>query len=222
MIDKDLIFMDWKKEFIDFSFKKKALQFGKFKLKSGRTSPYFFNSGLLSTGKDIIKIGLFYAHSIIDSKIEFDILFGPAYKGIPIVVATSIALKNHYNLNVPYSFNRKEQKKHGEKGDLIGQIINNKKIIILDDVITSGIAIHSSIEIIEEKGAEISSIFVLLDRKEKGKRNLHTIDHLNSKISYKIISIITIEDLIAYLREDKNLKKYVPELIEYRQKYGIF
>lgn len=143
--------MNWKKEFIDFSFKKKALKFGSFILKSGRTSPYFFNSGLLSSGKDIIKIGVLYAHSIIDSKIEFDILFGAAYKGIPIVVATSIALKNFYNLNIPYVFNRKEKKKYGEKGDLIGQKIQNKKIIILDDVVTSGTAIHYSINILEEK-----------------------------------------------------------------------
>jgi orotate phosphoribosyltransferase len=213
--------MNWKKEFIDFSFKKKALKFGRFKLKSGRTSPYFFNSGLLSTGKDITKIGLFYAHAIIDSKIKFDVLFGTAYKGIPIVIATAIALKNHYNLNIPYSFNRKEEKTHGEKGDLIGKEINDKKIIILDDVITSGTAIHHSIKIIEEKKAKISSIFVLLDRKEKGKRNLHTIHHLNNKESYKIISIITIEDLISYLIEDKNLKKHIPELRKYREKYGI-
>ncbi|QIQ42116.1 MAG: orotate phosphoribosyltransferase [Buchnera aphidicola (Microlophium carnosum)] len=213
--------MDWKKEFIDFSFKKKALQFGNFKLKSGRTSPYFFNSGLLSTGTDIIKIGLFYAHSIVDSKIEFDILFGPAYKGIPIAVSTSIALKNHYNLNIPYAFNRKELKKYGEKGDLIGEKIYKKRIIILDDVVTSGTAIHDSIKIIEEKKAEISSVFVLLDRKEKGKRNLCTIQHLKNKKSYKIISIITIEDLISYLLEDKTLKKHIPELIKYREKYGI-
>ncbi|AHG59847.1 orotate phosphoribosyltransferase [Buchnera aphidicola] len=214
--------MNWKKEFIDFSFKKKALKFGSFILKSGRTSPYFFNSGLLSSGKDIIKIGVLYAHSIIDSKIEFDILFGAAYKGIPIVVATSIALKNFYNLNIPYVFNRKEKKKYGEKGDLIGQKIQNKKIIILDDVVTSGTAIHYSINILEEKKAHISSIFVLLDRKEKGKRNLHTIHHLKNKNSYKINSIITIEDLISYLLEENKLKKHVPELIKYREKYGIY
>ncbi|QCI20678.1 orotate phosphoribosyltransferase [Buchnera aphidicola (Brachycaudus cardui)] len=214
--------MDWKKEFIDFSFKKKALRFGVFTLKSGRTSPYFFNSGLLSTGKDIIKIGLFYARSIIESKIKFDMLFGAAYKGIPIAVATSIALKNHYNLNVSYAFNRKEEKNYGEKGDLIGKKIQNKKIIILDDVITSGTAIHHSINIIEGKKAHISSVFVLLDRKEKGKRNLHTINHLQNKKSYKINSIITIEDLISYLFENKTLKKHIPELIKYREKYGIY
>jgi len=213
--------MDWKKEFIDFSFKKKALKFGSFILKSGRTSPYFFNSGLLSTGPDIIKIGLFYAHSIVNSKVEFDVLFGPAYKGIPIAVATSIALKNYYNLNIPYTFNRKEKKEYGEKGNLIGKNINKKRIIILDDVITSGTAIHYSIEILKEKKAEVSSIFVLLDRKEKGNRNLYTINHSENTKSYKITPIITIEDLISYLLEDKKLKKHIPRLIEYREKYGI-
>lgn len=214
--------MNWKKELIDFSFKKKALKFGTFTLKSGRKSPYFFNSGLLSTGKDIIKIGLFYAHSIIESKVKFDMLFGAAYKGIPIAVATSIALKNHYNLNISYSFNRKEQKNYGEKGDLIGKTIQNKRIIILDDVITSGTAIHHSIDIIEKKGAHISSIFVLLDRKEKGKRNLNTINDLKNKKSYNITSIITIEDLISYLLEDEKLKEHIPRLIKYREKYGIY
>ncbi|QCI20097.1 MAG: orotate phosphoribosyltransferase [Buchnera aphidicola (Brevicoryne brassicae)] len=213
--------MHWKKQFIDFCFKKKALKFGTFTLKSGRCSPYFFNSGLLSNGKDIVKIGLFYAHSIIDSKIEFDVLFGPAYKGIPIAVATSIALKNYYNLNIPYTFNRKEKKTYGEKGNLVGNIIQNKKIIILDDVITSGTAIHHSIKILEEQNAHISSIFVLLDRKEKGKRDLYNVNYLSNKKSYKIISIITIKDLINYLLEDKKLKKHVPELEKYRQKYGL-
>ncbi|AEO08889.1 orotate phosphoribosyltransferase [Buchnera aphidicola str. Ak (Acyrthosiphon kondoi)] len=213
--------MDWKKKFIDFSFKKKALQFGSFKLKSGRTSPYFFNSGLLSTGTNIIEIGLFYARSIVDSKMKFDVLFGPAYKGIPITVTTSIALKNYYDLNIPYAFNRKEYKKHGEKGDLIGATIYKKRIIILDDVVTSGKAIHHSIKIIEEQGAEISAVFVLLDRKEKGERDLCTINHQKNKKKYEIISIITIEDLISYLLEDKKLKKHIPKLIKYREKYGI-
>lgn len=213
--------MNWKKEFINYSLKKKVLQFGQFQLKSGRTSPYFFNSGLFSTGKDITKIGLFYAHSIIQSKINFDILFGPAYKGIPIVVATTIALKKHYNLNVAYAFNRKERKKYGEQGDLIGTEIYKKRIIILDDVITSGHAIHHSIKIIEEQKPKICSIFVLFDRKEKGQRDSSTIHHISKNNSYNITSIITIEDLITYLIENKKFNKHIPDLIEYRKKYGI-
>ncbi|ANZ22737.1 orotate phosphoribosyltransferase [Buchnera aphidicola (Diuraphis noxia)] len=213
--------MYWKKEFIDFCCKKQVLKFGQFTLKSGRTSPYFFNSGLLSNGEDIVKIGVFYAHSIMNSNVDFDILFGTAYKGIPVAVSTSIALKNHYNLNIPYTFNRKEKKTYGEQGKLIGNIIENKKIIILDDVITSGTAIHNSIKIVEEHKAYISSIFVLFDRKEKGERELHTINCLEKKKNYKITSIITIEDLIDYLLENKTLKRHLIKLLKYRKKYGI-
>ena len=200
------------------SFKKKILNFGKFILKSGRTSPYFFNSSLLYTGQDISKIGFFYARAIIDLNIKFDMLFGTAYKGIPIVVSTAIALKNKYNLNIPYSFNRKEEKKYGEKGRLVGTKIKNKKIIILDDVITSGISIDHAIKIIENEQAEISSIFVLLDRKEKTNNNLYSI---KNKKKYKVNSIITINDFISYLSEEKKLKKYVKKLIEYRIQYGL-
>lgn len=214
--------MDWKKNFIEFCLRKKVLKFGKFILKSGRTSPYFFNSGLLCTGKEAIQISLFYARSIIQSKIKFDVIFGPSYKGIPIVVATAIALKNYYNLNIPYNFNRKEEKKYGEKGILIGKQIKNKKVIILDDVITSGIAISNSINTIEEQQGKISSIFVLLDRKEKKQKNLNNRNFFKNEKNYKVISIITIDDVIFYLQEKKILKNQLLELMHYREKYRIF
>lgn len=212
------------KKFYRISFKKKVLKFGKFILKSGKKSPYFFNSGLLSTGQDIKKIGLIYAHAIINLNIEFDMLFGAAYKGIPIVIATSIALKEQHNLDIPYSFNRKEQKKHGEKGYLIGNEIRKKRIIILDDVITSGISINQSIQIIKKEEGEISSIFVLLDRKEKLNNNLY-LDIKNStqnKKNYQINSIITIDDIILYLSRKKQLKKYALKLAEYCSKNNFF
>lgn len=201
------------------SFKKKVLNFGKFILKSGRKSPYFFNSGLLSRGEDIAKIGFFYAQAIINLNLKFDVLFGTAYKGIPIVVATSIALKNQYNLDIPYSFNRKEEKKYGEKGCFVGVNIKNRKIIILDDVITSGMSINHAIKIVEKEKAEISSIFVLLDRKEKRDNNLCTTNNSQNKKIYKINSIITIDDFIFYLSEQKKLKKYAHQLIKYRKEY---
>jgi len=213
--------MKWKKEFIKFLLKKKVFNFGNFILKSGKTSPYFFNSGLLSKGEDIAKIGCFYAQAIINLNIKFDILFGTAYKGIPIVVATSIALKNQYNLDVPYSFNRKEEKKYGEKGSFVGANIKNKKIIILDDVITSGISINHAAKIIKQEKAEISSIFVLLDRKEKQENYLDIIINSQDKKKCKINSIITIDDFISYLLEEKKLKKYAYKLIEYRKKLAI-
>ncbi|CAL4325902.1 Orotate phosphoribosyltransferase [Buchnera aphidicola (Protaphis terricola)] len=212
--------MEWKKEFIEFLLKKKVLNFGKFILKSGRVSPYFFNSGLLSTGQDTAIIGSFYARAIMDLNIEFDMLFGPAYKGIPIVVSTSIALKNQYNLNIPYSFNRKEEKKYGEQGTLIGKNVKNKNIIILDDVITSGISINHSIQIIEKEKSKISAIFVLLDRKEKRNINLNNIHHEKKYKTHKINSIITIDDLIFYLLKQKKLKKYAFKLIKYYKEYG--
>lgn len=204
------------------SFKKKVLNFGTFILKSGRKSPYFFNSGLLSTGKETAKIGLFYARAIMDLNIKFDVLFGPSYKGIPIVVSTSIALKNQYNLNISYAFNRKEEKKYGEQGQLIGGDIKNKKIIILDDVITSGMSINHSIKIIEKENSKISSIFVLLDRKEKQESNLNKTNYLKKQKSHKINSIITIDDLIVYLSKKEKLKKYADQLIKYYTKHGTF
>ncbi len=158
----------------------------------------------------------------MDLNIKFDVLFGPAYKGIPIVVSTSIALKNQYNLNIPYSFNRKEEKKYGEKGQLIGGDIKNKKIIILDDVITSGMSINHSIKIIEKSNSKISSIFVLLDRKEKRESNLHRINYSTKQKTHQINSIITIDDLIKYLSKEKKLKKYASKLIEYHIEHGTF
>lgn len=154
--------------------------------------------------------------------IKFDILFGPAYKGIPIVVSTSIALKNQYNLNIPYSFNRKEEKKYGEKGQLIGENIKNKKIIILDDVVTSGTSINNSINIIEKENSKISSIFVLLDRKEKTANNLHKLNILKKQKNHRINSIITINDLIIYISKQRKFKKYASKLIDYHMEYGIF
>lgn len=158
----------------------------------------------------------------MDLNIKFDVLFGPAYKGIPIVVSTSIALKNQYNLDIPYSFNRKEEKKYGEKGELIGGNIKNKNIIILDDVITSGMSINHSIKIIEKENSKISSIFVLLDRKEKRESNLHKVNYLKKQKTHKINSIITINDLIIYLSEKEKLKKYASKLIEYHAEHGTF
>lgn len=158
----------------------------------------------------------------MDLNIKFDILFGPSYKGIPIVVSTSIALKNQYNLNIQYAFNRKEEKKYGEKGKLIGGNIKNKKIIILDDVITSGMSINYAIKILEKEESKICSIFVLFDRKEKNKSNLHQVNFLKTYKTYNIHSIITIDDLIFYLLKQEKLKKYASILIEYNKKYSTF
>ncbi|WP_343189432.1 orotate phosphoribosyltransferase [Buchnera aphidicola] len=204
---------NFKKKFIKFIIKKKALKFGTFKLKSGKISPYFFNSSVFKKPKDIIKLSEFYTKIIINSKIKFNLLFGFSYKGIPIVISTIITLFKKYNINIPYCFNRKEKKKHGEKGKLIGSSIKNKKIIILDDVLTSGITIQKNIKIFKKK-AKINAIIVAFDRQEKKKNSI--IKKIQKKI--KIITIININDIIKYLKKNKKMKKELKLIINYNKK----
>ena len=150
---------DYQKEFIEFALEKQVLKFGEFTLKSGRTSPYFFNAGLFNTGRDLARLGRFYAAALEDAAIEYDVLFGPAYKGIPIATTTAVALADHYNKDVPYCFNRKEKKAHGEGGTLVGSPLNGK-IMLVDDVITAGTAIRESMEIIADNGADLSGVLI--------------------------------------------------------------
>ncbi|WP_343190288.1 orotate phosphoribosyltransferase [Buchnera aphidicola (Mollitrichosiphum nigrofasciatum)] len=199
-----------KKNFIKFAIKKKALKFGQFNLKSGRVSPYFFNSSVFYKGKDIYKLSNFYAQTIINSKLKFDTLFGLSYKGIPILTSVILTLFKKYNLNIPYCFNRKEKKKYGEKGILIGDDISKKKIIILDDVITAGTTIQKIKKIIP-KETKISAIITAFNRKE-----------YNSKIKQKkdkIISIIDIKDIIKFLKNNKIMSKELEIIIDYYQKF---
>ncbi|CAL4044049.1 orotate phosphoribosyltransferase [Buchnera aphidicola] len=212
--------VDWKQEFIKFSLKKKVLQFGDFQLKSGRKSPYFFNSGLFYTGKDISKLGKFYAHAIVESKINGNVLYGLAYKGIPIVTATAFALNKYYNINLPFCFNRKKIKQYGEGGQLIGHNLK-KNIIIIDDVITVGTAIKNSVKKIEEKNkTSISAVIVSLDRQELGNKTNSAVKEIESKYTCKVISIINIQDVINYLSEEKDMKFNLNKLNNYRLQYG--
>ncbi|CAL4324707.1 orotate phosphoribosyltransferase [Buchnera aphidicola] len=216
--------MTWKNKFIEFSLKKGALQFGNFKLKSGRNSPYFFNSKYFYTGSDLLKLSQFYVDMIIRDPIKIDILFGLAYKGIPIATTIAIILYKKYNINLKYTFNRKEIKTYGEKGIIVGNNIQKKNIIIIDDVITSGITIQESISIIQKNSNDniISNIFVALDRRERGtiKKN-SAIEQIKNQYSCNVFSIINIYDLIEYL----SLKKIYPEKIkkiqDYQKSYGI-
>ena len=168
---------DYQREFIEFALTKKVLRFGEFTLKSGRTSPYFFNAGLFNTGRDLARLGRFYAQALADSTIEFDLLFGPAYKGIPIATTTAVALADHHDMDIPYCFNRKEAKKHGEGGSLVGSPLEGK-IMLVDDVITAGTAIRESMEIIKTHGAELSGVLIALDRQEKGQGELSAIQEV--------------------------------------------
>ncbi|NIH16860.1 MAG: orotate phosphoribosyltransferase [Buchnera aphidicola (Periphyllus lyropictus)] len=209
-----------KKKFIKFILKKKILIFGNFILKSKIKSPYFFNISSLSTGKDLYTLGKFYAKTLIKLNIKFDSLFGIAYKGIPILIATVIALKNKFNINVPYSFNRKETKTYGEKGNIVGNLIKGK-IIIIDDVFTSGTAIKNAIKIIKKyKDIKIKHILLSLDRKEFKELNLSK--NKRKKNSFQISSIININDIIHYLKKKNIMKKELKILIKHKLKKKEF
>lgn len=211
---------DYQHEFIEFALAKQVLRFGEFTLKSGRTSPYFFNAGLFNTGGDLARLGRFYAAALADSGIEFDLLFGPAYKGIPIATTTAVALADHHNLDLPYCFNRKEAKTHGEGGNLVGSPLKGK-VMLVDDVITAGTAIRESMEIIQSHGATLSGVLIALDRQEKGKGELSAIQEVERDFNTSVISIVTLADLITYLEDQPDMKASLDSIKKYRQDYGI-
>ena len=211
---------DYQKEFIEFALEKQVLKFGEFTLKSGRTSPYFFNAGLFNTGRDLARLGRFYAAALEDAAIEYDILFGPAYKGIPIATTTAVALADHYNKDVPYCFNRKEKKAHGEGGTLVGSPLNGK-IMLVDDVITAGTAIRESMEIIADNGADLSGVLIALDRQEKGKAELSAIQEVERDFNTQVISIVKLADLISYLENQGTMGEHLVSVKAYRDKYGV-
>lgn len=211
---------DYQKEFIEFALEKQVLKFGEFTLKSGRTSPYFFNAGLFNTGRDLARLGRFYAAALADSGIDFDVLFGPAYKGIPIATTTAVALADHHDVDTPYCFNRKEKKDHGEGGSLVGAELKGK-IMLVDDVITAGTAIRESMEIIQQNGADLSGVLIALDRQEKGKGELSAIQEVERDFGTKVISIVTLGDLISYLKTNPAYAEFLPKVEEYRTNYGI-
>ena len=211
---------DYQKEFIEFALSKQVLRFGEFTLKSGRTSPYFFNAGLFNTGGDLAKLGRFYAAALADSGIDYDLLFGPAYKGIPIATTTAVALADHHNQDVPYCFNRKEAKTHGEGGSLVGSALVGK-VMLVDDVITAGTAIRESMEIIKAHGAELSGVLIALDRQEKGQGELSAIQEVERDFGTQVISIVSLADLISYLEEKGDMADALASIKQYRQSYGI-
>lgn len=210
----------YQKEFIEFALSKNVLKFGQFTLKSGRTSPYFFNAGLFNTGRDLARLGRFYAAALSDANIDFDLLFGPAYKGIPIATTTAVALADHHDIDIPYCFNRKEAKTHGEGGNLVGSELTGK-VMLVDDVITAGTAIRESMEIIKANGAELSGVLIALDRQEKGKGELSAIQEVERDFGTQVVSIITLADLIAYLEEQGDMAEHLTNIKQYRQDYGI-
>lgn len=211
---------DYQREFIEFALEKQVLRFGEFTLKSGRTSPYFFNAGLFNTGRDLARLGRFYASALVDANINYDLLFGPAYKGIPIATTTAVALADHHDKDVPYCFNRKEAKTHGEGGSLVGSPLQGN-IMLVDDVITAGTAIRESMEIIKTHGAELSGVLIALDRQEKGNGELSAIQEVERDFSTQVISIVTLGDLIEYLEEQTGQEESLSAIKAYRSQYGI-
>jgi len=210
----------YQREFIEFALQKGVLKFGEFTLKSGRTSPYFFNAGLFNTGKDLARLGRFYAAALMDSEISYDVLFGPAYKGIPIATTTAVALADGYDVDTPYCFNRKEAKDHGEGGNLVGSPLDGR-IMLVDDVITAGTAIRESMEIIQANGAELAGVLVAIDRQEKGKGELSAIQEVERDFNCKIVSIVSLSDLISYLEENGDASEHLEKVKAYRQEFGV-
>ena len=197
-----------------------VLKFGDFTLKSGRKSPFFMNAGAYVTGEQLSRLGEFYAHAIHSNYgDDFDVLFGPAYKGIPLACATAMALAKDHNKNVPWCFNRKEKKDHGEGGNLVGAPLKGD-ILLIDDVITAGTAIRESEEIIKANGANFKAALIALNRMEKGKGEKSAIAEAEEQIGIKIISIVTFDDLLKYIENDDKLKDHIPAMLEYRKHYG--
>lgn len=210
----------YQREFIEFALEKEVLKFGEFTLKSGRKSPYFFNAGLFNTGRDLARLGRFYAAALVESGIDYDVLFGPAYKGIPIATTTAVALADHHDTDKPYCFNRKEAKNHGEGGNLVGSALEGR-IMLVDDVITAGTAIRESMEIIQANGADLAGVLVAIDRQEKGKGELSAIQEVERDFGCSIISIVSLTDLISFLEEKGGNAEQLESVKAYRAEFGI-
>ena len=209
-----------KKRFIELAIKYQVLRFGEFTLKSGRISPYFFNAGLFNSGYALAELGSCYAQAIIENDINYDVLFGPAYKGIPLVAAIAYALSKNHDIDKPYAFNRKEAKDHGEGGLIVGAELSGR-ILIVDDVITAGTAIREAVDIIQAEGAKTSAVLIALDRQEKGRGELSAIQEVNRDYGIDVFSIITMADLIDYLAGQSSFGQHLAAMEDYRSQYGI-
>ncbi len=207
-------------EFIEFAIEHNVLCFGEFTLKSGRLSPYFFNSALFNDGMSLALLGRFYASAIQAANIEYDMLFGPAYKGIPLASAVAMALADDYDINMPYCFNRKEAKDHGEGGTTFGAPLHGK-ILIIDDVISAGTSVNLSVEIIKQAGATTAGATIALDRQERGEGKLSAAQEVEQRHQIKVISIITLENMIEYLEKTPSVSENLGKIKRYRESYGV-
>jgi orotate phosphoribosyltransferase len=218
-----VIMSDYRHQFIEFALQTNVLQFGEFQLKSGRISPYFFNAGLFYTGAALAQLGRFYAQAIIEADCAFDVLYGPAYKGIPLAAVTAAALYETYQRDVPYAFNRKETKQHGEGGQTVGAPLAGQRVLIIDDVITAGTAVRESMDMIQAQGATCAGVVIALDRQERGQNDLSAIQEVTQQYQIPVITIARLEDMLSYLRQQSTpaLVDYVRHIQAYQAEYGI-
>lgn len=218
--------MSYKHEFIEFMVRSRVLSFGSFQTKSGRISPYFINAGNYTTGQQISKLGNFYAQCILENfKNNFDVIFGPAYKGIPLSITTAISLYLNYGLNIPFCYNRKEAKDHGEGGTIVGAKLAGR-VVIIDDVISAGTSVRESVAMIRAAGAEPAAVLIALDRMERGGKDgvlspLSAVQEVSQTYGIPVISIASLADLFGYLEADPSLARYKDAVAAYRQQYGV-
>jgi orotate phosphoribosyltransferase len=210
----------YQREFIEFAIEREVLRFGSFTLKSGRQSPYYFNFGLFNTGSALAKLGQYFAQALVDSGIECDVILGPAYKGIPLATTMAVALSEQHGIDMPYSFNRKEAKAHGEGGSIVGAELKGR-VAIVDDVITAGTAIREVMTLIKAHDANPVATFIAIDRMEKGQSNLSAIQEVERDYNLKVVSIISFNEVLEFLQESGNKQAEVAAMLKYRQDFGV-
>lgn len=210
---------DYKSEFIDFALKQGVLLFGEYKTKAGRMSPYFFNAGLFNDGESLRRLGEFYAKALTASSLPFDMLFGPAYKGIPLVSTAAIALST-WGRNVPFAFNRKEAKDHGEGGTTVGAPLKGG-VVIVDDVISAGTSVRESVDIIRAAGATVAGVIIALDRQERGQGDLSATQEVQKTYNFPVVSIAKLQDLVSYLEARPEMAHHLHRVAQYRAQYGV-
>ena len=211
---------DYQKEFLDFAIQNNVLKFGEYTLKSGRLSPYFFNFGLFQTGSSLAKLGDYYAQAIVDSGLKFDMLFGPAYKGIPLVAVVAAALYEKHGIDYPYAYNRKEAKDHGEGGNIVGAPLTGK-VLIVDDVISAGTACREAAQIVEDNNAKLAGVCISLDRQERGLGEKSAVQEVEESYGISVIHIIGLDNVIQHIQTSANDQQLLDSISKYREKYGL-
>ena len=210
---------DFRQDFLKFALEQNVLKFGEFTTKAGRQSPYFFNAGLFNDGASTLALARFYAQAIIESKIQFDMLFGPAYKGIILAAATAMMLAEK-GINVPFAYNRKEAKDHGEGGVLVGAPLKGR-VLIIDDVISAGTSVRESVKLIEAEGAVPAAVAIALDRMEKGSGEKSAVQEVEQQYGLPVVSIANLRDLLSLLQNNENFQSYLAPVQAYRERYGV-